>query len=206
MNWKTLFAKPNKEQEEGGRKKKNFKLFYILGVALIVLGLLLFIGIATSKEGEVEIISESSLKEMIEISELSTIEYTYNSTVTVKDKKTEKYHVAYEGTIKAGFDFDKIDVKHKESKRKIVITIPEIKITSVNVNENSLDYIFIKEKYDTEKTFEEAFNACEKDLAKKAKKNETIFKMGRESAIEVISALMKPYEDTLPKDYEIEYK
>ena len=60
-----------------------------------------------------------------------------------------------------------------------------------------LDYIFIKKKYDTETTFAEATEACKEDLLEKAEENETLLNTARESAIDTLMALIKPFEKQL---------
>lgn len=194
--------------EERIKQIFKFKKFIFVGIAAALV-LCFVLGIALSKEGKVTTIAESSLKETIELGELSTIEYTYNSTLTVYDNdknKTEKYHVAYNGSVKAGFDFKQIKVKNHTERKKIIITIPEIIITSVNVNPNSLDYIFLKDKYNEENTYQEAYKKCKADLKKKADKNSSLKKLARENAIETVKALLKPYEEQLEEGYSIEVK
>ncbi len=88
-------------------------------------------GFFDSKEGEVTTISQSSIeKKILDISELSTLEYTYNAVAAGYDEdgKTLLYHVAYEGTVSAGIDFDKLKVKVNPDKKEIRITVPEPKI------------------------------------------------------------------------------
>ena len=169
--------------------------------------MIILIGFLISKPGQATSISESTLKEMFEISEFSTIEYPYESIISVSnDKDKTMYHVAYKGTVKLGFDFNEIRVEEIPEEKKICVYIPEIIINSTNVDESSLDYIFEKEKYDTETTFQEAYRACCTDLEKKVAVNGKIKEMAKENAIDTISALIKPMEKDLPEGYEVEYK
>ena len=55
--------------------------------------------------------------------------------------------MAYEGTVSAGIDFDKLKVKVNPDKKEIRITVPEAKILDCSVNEGSLKYIFEKDEY-----------------------------------------------------------
>lgn len=171
-------------------------------------GLLLIIAIVCivifAPSGETSFSAETSLKEVFESSELSTSEYTYNSIAKVKidSKKSAKednikYYASYKGTVKSGFDFKKIDVVEKGN--EIIVIIPKIEIQSVDINEN-LDYIFTKQKYNTEKTYQEAYKACYKDLESKAKSNKTLQKKAIENAIETVTALTKPIQKQLENE------
>ena len=105
----------------------------IPGLIKGVIGIIVFVikkGFFDSKEGEVTTISQSSIEKILDISELSTLEYTYNAVAAGYDEdgKTLLYHVAYEGTVSAGIDFDKLKVKVNPDKKEIRITVPEAKI------------------------------------------------------------------------------
>ena len=93
-------------------------------IGIIVIVLIVFVikkGFFDSKEGEVTTISQSSIEKILDISELSTLEYTYNAVAAGynEDGKTLLYHVAYEGTVSAGIDFDKLKVKVNPDKKEI---------------------------------------------------------------------------------------
>lgn len=181
-------------------KYKKYSLMCVVGV----LSLSITLGFVFSKEPEVVTISETSLKEIIAASDLSTVEYTYNSIVTVSNEKEEMYHVAYDGIVKAGFDLSQLAVVDNKEEKKITITIPEIKITSAIVDDQSLEFIFIKSKYDTETTYQEAYRESTNDLVYKAEQNDDIKIMARENAVMTIKALIKPWEEQLSEGYIIE--
>ncbi len=152
-------------------------------------------------EGKVEFSFKTALKEMEDISLLSTSECTYNSIAAMPiDPEKEigedntKYHVSYKGTVKYGFDFKKLEVIEKED--SIIVVIPKIEIHSVDVDTN-MEYIFVKEKYDKETTYAEAYNLCCDDLEKKARENNTLYTTAIESAVETVTALTKPFEKHL---------
>lgn len=189
-----------KQSIERIKKYKNVTIISVIALLAVVI----ILGIIFSKPGAVTTISESSLKEVIEISELSTIEYIYNSTFTVTEGKEEKYHVAYEGVVKAGFDFN--DIKISEEGKKIIITIPDITINSAYVDENSIDCLFIKDKYETETILQEAYRKSIEDLEIKAESNDTLLTMARDNAKEMIKALIQPWEEQLEEGYTIEVR
>lgn len=198
--------------EETSLEKTTKKRFKVPWKLLILIGILLALGTTAiillnyDKPGTVTTQSEVSLKDIFEIGEVSSVEYTYNSIVSISTKKVKKYHVAYKGTVKAGFNFDDIKTKDDKKNKKIVIEIPEIKINDVYVDDESLDFIFVKEKYNTETIYQEAYSKCVEDLKKKAKSNKKMLEMARENGIETIRALIMPLEEQLPEGYTVEYK
>ena len=59
-------------------------------------------------EAEIYTISETTLREVLDISQMSTVGYTYNSIVNVTEDEELKYSISYQGQIKAGIDFSQI--------------------------------------------------------------------------------------------------
>ena len=175
-------------------KRLNHKYKKLLICGVVVVALLLALTVVFSGSGDVTIDVETSLKEIILASKLRTAEYTYNSIAEVKDGKNTKYYVSYNGTVFAGVDFERIEVSQEED--TIYIIVPDVVILEVVVDPE-LDYIFTKDKYDTETTFAEATAACKKDLLEKANNNETLMSTARESAEDTIKALIKPLESQL---------
>lgn len=167
---------------------------YIIGGAAIAVLLVIVLLVVFSGSGDVTISVETSLKEMITASQLRTAEYTYNSIADVMDGDNVKYHVSYKGSVSAGFDFEKVEVVRDGTTIRVIV--PDVEILEVIVDPE-LDYIFIKEKYDTEETYAEATSACKEDLRAKAEANETLLETARESARDTLNALMKPFESQL---------
>lgn len=159
------------------------------------------------EEGKVtNVISEGEIRELLEVSDLSTIDYTYNSIVKVyteDDKHELKYSICYNGTITAGIDFNEIGVKVDEENKLITITIPNAKIQNTTVDLGSLDYIFEKEKYNTETVASEAYSYAENDLKSKASSNEDILVLAKENAASATEALLKPWINELAKEYTV---
>ncbi len=179
----------------------------IVATSVVVLAILL--SLILSGPGKLTTFSESSLKESFTIDELSTVEFIYNSIAEVKTtenkKDVVKYHVAYNGTVKAGFNFKDIKVSKDNKNKKYIVEIPEMKINSTNVK-SDIEFIFTKNKYETETVYAEAYSACIKDLELKAKDNTTLLEMAKTNAISTIKALVKPWEENLPEGYSIEVR
>ena len=172
---------------------KTTKYIIIAGLVVFLIAILALV--VFSPKGGTTFSAESSLKEVLEIADFSTAEYTYNSIKEVKNDKNEtKYHVAYKGTVKVGVNFEKIQIV--ETKDTITIIIPGVEIQDVSIDTN-LDYIFTKDKYNTETIYAEAYNKCVEDLNEKAKTNQALLSTARESAADTIKALLRPFESQL---------
>lgn len=157
-------------------------------------------------EGEVTTITESSLEDVFEISELQTADYIYNAITKVYDDDgtTLKYYVAYEGTVTAGIDFSNVLIEVNEETKKISITIPDVSIQDTVVNAGTLEYIFEKNKYDNENVYKEAYSICQADLDKKAASEVELLNMARDNAKKVIEALVTPWVEQIDSEYTIE--
>jgi len=181
---------------------------FIAIILLIAIGVYMKMVVFNNKEGQVSTISKSSLEKIVEINELSTVDYTYNATTKVYDEDgtTIKYYVAYEGVVTAGIDFKKIKIVPDEEQKKIVITLPEIEIHVTDVNMGTLDYIFMKDKYETETVSQEAYKACKQDLENRVKNETDLIKMAKTNAIESVKALFTPWIQQVDEEYEVEVK
>lgn len=152
--------------------------------------------------------AESSLQKVLEVSDLSTLDYTYNAIATVYDEESqiEKYHVAYEGNVVAGINFSKIDIEVDEDKKEITIKIPDVEIQSTGVNMGKLDFMFMESKYETETVSKEAYKASIEDLKKNAEKEKSLLIMAKENALSTVEALVKPWVEQMDNDYIVKIK
>ena len=182
-----------KEVRSGKRKAPRIIVLLIIFV-LICCTLFAKNKLFPNREEPIDVVSEISVRETIEKSDLSTVKYTHNAVVTKKDKKGKEdaYYIAYKGIIKAGIDLDKVDVKVYKEKKKITVTVPEAKITKVYVEEGDLDFIFKKRGYETETVYVDALIACQKDLRAESKRKDILEKAGEESKNR-IRALIEPW-------------
>ena len=175
---------------ENNEKKKNKKIKNILklpkkklllfGAIIILLVVLLFIyfQFVSGKKAEVKTISKSSLTKVLEINDLSTLNFIYNGIAEVKNDDGEtKYHVSYKGNVNAGIDFKKIDISVDNDNKKIVVTLPDAVVQSVSVDMGTMKFIFEDEDDETETVTEEAYKASCEALEKQAKSETDLLEM-----------------------------
>lgn len=197
----------------------KIKIKYIIGL-IIVFIIIISTVIATmvitksfadnSEEfAEPEIITQVMLEDIIKVSQLNTFEAVYNGIVKVpNEKKPEKidYYVSYEATIKAGIDFELIDIDVDKDEKIIEITLPEVQINDVNVDIASLDYIFDNKKADTENVTGQAYQKCIDDAEKESADEQKIYELAEQNAENIIEALIIPFIEQLDEEYELKIK
>ena len=184
--------------------KKNYKVCIGVGGVILIIIVAIILGIMLQpKEGEFTVISESSLREVLEIEELSTLEYFYNSIATqnIKDSDKIKYHVRYEGMVRLGIEFDDIAINVDDDNKKIIVTVPEIKVIDCSVDQETMEFIFIKEKYETESVLVEAYKLCKEDLEEKVVESNSLFELAKENAVSSIEALLLPWIEQVDEEY-----
>ena len=195
------------------KASKKAPLGVKLLVILVVLGILGGVGylaydkLFVNKGHKLDIVSVSTLTDVIEISNLSTLEFTYNAVVSVPtddEKPTIKYHVKYEGTVTAGIDIEDVDISIDD--KNILITIPEATIQNVDINTGTLEYIFEKEKYNTMDVPAEANKICKADLERRAKEEDDLLNIAKENAASAISALIEPWISEVSSEYVVEVR
>ena len=193
------------------KKKLSFKKFikYIISVCFIIVAIIVFLFVKEkmfSRESKPEIISKSTLEKVINVSDLSTFEAIYNGiAVVTNEEKPENidYYVSYEAKVKAGIDFEKVDLEVNEDERIITVTLPEVKITDVNVDIASLDYIFMNKRANTETVSAQAYKKCIDDVTKESNSTTAIYELAKQNARNIVEALIKPFVEQLDDKYEL---
>ena len=192
---------------EKATRSKGIVVVALAVLILIVVGAFLLSSFSRNEEPEIDIYA--TILKIIDISELSTYQVIYNGVAEVKNgKKPEKtdYYVAYNATVKAGIDFEDVVVSVNESEKKIVVALPEIELTQINVDAGSLDYIFVKDRANTETVSAQAYKLCEEDVANECSSETAIHDLARENAEHAIEALVRPFMEQLDAEYTLEFK
>lgn len=190
---------------------KNYSIpFWGLGllVLAIVVLVVVFIVVPTAQNDkkQAEIVTVSTLQEIINVSELSTFTAVYNGIAQVMnadDPELVDYYVSYEAKVNAGIDFEDIDVDVDEDTFTVHITVPPVTLTDVNVDISSLDFIFYNEKANTSTVTEEAFKACEADVEKESQEQAAIYELAEQNAKNVLTALVRPIIDQSETEYSL---
>ena len=199
------------EEKERPRTKrikiKHIAVLFII-IAIIVTALMIKIKIF-NKKSEPTIISKATLEKVINVSDLSTFEAIYNGVAAVENEEKPEnidYYVSYEAKVKAGIDFALVEVEVNEAEKIITVTLPEVKITDVDVDIASLDYIFMNNKANTETVSAQAYKKCIKDVTKESNSTDEIYESARQNARNIVEALISPFVEQLDSEYKLEIK
>lgn len=188
-------------------KKLKLKKPIIIVSVLAAVGVLILVFGHSHLSGKEIVLTKSALEKIVKTSELSTAEVVYNSVLKVhNEKKPEQvdYFVSYDATVKVGIDFEEIEVDEPDTDNKIItVRIPKMKITEVNVDPGSLDFIFNNKKLNTYETSVQAQKLCGTDAEKKAMSNEQIMELARENTESLIKGLIEPLVEQLDEKYTV---
>lgn len=173
---------------------------------LVVVVLVLFVVIpgARNSKKQAEVITISTLQEIIDVSELSTFTAVYNGIAQVmnqEDPQSVDYYVSYEAKVNAGIDFEEVGIALEEETKTIRITVPPVELTEVNVDIASLDFIFYNQSLNTSTVTETAFKACEADVEKESQEQQAIYELAEQNAKNVLTALVKPIVEQADTEY-----
>ena len=194
-----------KHEQKVGNNKVKLSIVAAIGLVVIVIATVLVVSLG-SKEKEPEIISQSTLERIINVSDLSTFEAVYNGVAKVsteEDSDVIDYYVSYDAKVKAGVDFEKVEITVDNENKIIKVSVPEIKITDVNVDITSLDYIFINDKANTATVSEEAYKKCIEDVTNESNSENAIIELAEQNAHNIIEALISPFVEQLDDEYKL---
>ncbi len=193
------------KKEHKRRKKGKMVVFAVLIV--VILAAVAIVVSRNAKKEEPEIISLTALEKMVDVSDMSTFEAIYNGIAEVEneaDPTQIDYYVSYEAKVKAGFDFEKLDMQVDHDRKVITVKIPEIKITDVNVDIGSLDYIFENKKANTETVSEQAYKECIEDVTKESAEEKAIYELAKQNAKNTMEAIIQPFMEQLDEEYQLQ--
>lgn len=193
------------EKEEKKKKKPLHKMIVIAIAVVLCAVIILVVSVLGGKEEtNPQYLTASTLEKIIQVEDLSTYTAIFNGIATKPNhKKPEKidYYVAYNATVKAGISLEEVQVSVDREAKEIQIILPEVKITDVQVDMASLDFIFEDGDDDATGLSAEAYKLCVDEAEKEAKENTAILELARENAVNSLKALTKPFVEQLDETY-----
>lgn len=186
--------------------KIPIKFLVAIAVVVIIAGIAITKTVLKQGKKPPEVITVSTLQEIVNVSELSTYTAVYNGiTQVMNEEKPENvdYYVSYEAKVYAGIDFQEVKINVDDEAKKIQITIPEVNITKVDVDIASMDFIFYNNKANTSTVSQEAYKACEADVQQESEKQEAIYELARQNACNVLTALVRPIVEQVDAGYQL---
>lgn len=145
--------------------------------------------------GNTEVITASTLEKIVDVSELSTFVAVYNGIAEVMNQKEPgqlDYYVSYAAQVYAGIDVEEIGISVDDATKEVMVDIPDVHITEINVDISSLDFIFYSDCANASTVTQAAFRACEADVQAESEKQDAILKLAQQNAANLIRALVCP--------------
>lgn len=156
------------------------------------------------KKPEPQVLTVSTLTDMIPVSDLSTVTSTYNGVAQVMNEKNPDkldYYVAYEAQAQAGVNFDELKPEIDEASKTVTIRVPAAHFMDADVDVSSLDFMFNSKKANTSGVTERAYKACQEDADRECSSSKAILELARENAVNAVEALTRPLIEQLYPEY-----
>ena len=152
-----------------------------------------------------EVVTACNLERIVELNHLNMYETVYNGVAEVlsgdEGKERTVCYVSYEATVKAGFDFSSLAAEYDFDNKIVTVILPPVELGEPNVDTESLEFIFVKDRYNDENMYVPALTACEKDVEGEIKTNSMILKFAKENAEKMIHAMFDPILAQLEEPY-----
>ena len=196
----------NKETLKAFFTSKFAKRCYLCLLIALLFGAVFIMGRRSMEKESDEpyVVSETALEKIVKISTLSTFEAVYNGIAQVyneKDPLQIDYYVSYEAVAKVGFDTNDINISIDHEKKKIVVDLPALELTEINVEPDSLEFIFYNDKRNSFGISKEALDECKSDARRACTYEESLYQLASENAKRIVKALIEPFLSSLDCEY-----
>lgn len=178
-----------------------------LAVVLVKAGIINIPGQKTgSEKGAVvnRVSTKFAVERVLSVEQLWTLKHEHQGVVSVsetnkKGKVKEHYSVKYSGSAVGGVNIGGSTISVDESSKIITVTLPEAYVVDIHVDFGSMQFMWNKNKYNTETVSAEAYKACVKDLKEIVARDTSLLESAKRNAIEQVENLMKSFK----KEYSV---
>lgn len=187
-----------KEQKARGRERaaskvkkvpKKIKLILALISAVVVVLAVAFVPGIISSFGKGTTVSEASLKKAVEISKLSTAEFSYNGIAEKVDENGDvSYYIYYEASADAGVDMEQIRFKVDQTQKTITVVLPSITVDDPIIDESAIECL----PHDANIDLREVLEICKQDVQREISESTNIKKIAIGNIKSTLEALMLP--------------
>lgn len=189
-------------------KKRTIGIIALL-LALVLAAALVLVVIPSVKarKSAPKIVSQATLEKIINVSDLSTFQATYNGVAKVSNPDNPQkidYYVSYKAHANAGIDLSQVQIQVDDQQKIISVKLPDIKITDVSVDIGSLDYIFLNMHRNTSTVSVEAYQFCINDVTEKSSSQPEIYQLAKQNAENFVEALIRPFIADFGPDYQLQ--
>lgn len=187
-----------KDQKAKGRERaassvkripKKTKLIFVFVVAVVVVLAVAFVPGIISSFGKGTTVSEATLKKAVEISKLSTAEFSYNGIAEKIDENGNAvYYIYYEATADAGIDMEAIQFKVDQDQKMITVVLPDINVDNPVIDESAIECL----PHDANIDLKEVLEICKADVQREISESANIKKTAIGNIRATLEALMLP--------------
>ncbi len=168
--------------------KKTKRVVAIVVLAIVVLAVAFVPGIISSF-GKGTTVSEASLKKAVEITKLSTAEFSYNGIAEKTDENGNAvYYIYYEATADAGINMEDIQFKIDQDQKTISVILPSITVDNPVIDESKMEYL----PHDANIDLKEALEICKEDVQREISESTNIKDIAIGNLKSTLEALMLP--------------
>jgi hypothetical protein len=195
--------KENRKAVSGlpGAAKAAIVIIILLIIAAVVAYFAVIAPLNNDTE-ETQYLSETSLKEAVDVENLSTVDYTYKG---IAEKTVTKLHfwsttdrVKYEAHVRASFNMSTIEFTIDQDNHVVTAYLPDAQISDPTLDETKFGYL----PESTSLSISEVIDICKQDAAAEIDRD-AITQEATENLKNVIEALTLPF---LGDEYTIEFK
>ena len=173
--------------------------------AVLVLAAVVFLGVVLLlllDREDSQYVTVTTLKEAIDVGELTAIDYTYKGIAEKKSAlfwiETVDYRIKYEARIRVSYDMSAIEPEVDEGEKVVIVYLPDAVIEEPIVDGSKLG--FLPENITA--NMDEVLALCEEDAAADLNQDE-IQREASESLQDIVRALTMPL---LGEEYQLEFK
>lgn len=161
----------------------------LIGVLLIIIVILIKFP-SIFQKGEESVVSSAMLTQVVEVSDLSSAQFTYNGIAQVyaPDGQTVKCNVKYAAKVKAGVNMKDIEFNIDDENKTVTPVLPDIKISAATVDAEQLSFI----PENTTAELKDVLKACEEDAQTEASESPQLMESAEENLRSIIEALIYP--------------
>lgn len=156
---------------------------------------------------------EPDFSQIQNVCELSSIECWFHNVCEYEEKKSfgrsKKFFIEYRGVVKYGVDANKIEIASPNAAGEVEVTLPEVSVSSVDLDTDSIEAMVSEEGIFAKITTEnqaEAIAVAQDDMEKKTTEDTTLKAEATKRAKVVIENFVLEMGNAIGEEYTVVWK
>lgn len=198
------------QEENGENKMKRKKIVCLLVISMLCIG-----GCGDKNQKKEE---EADFSAISSVCELATLKCYYHNVAKSETEASglfkwlgkgyKKIWTEYSGIVELGIDVSKVSVEKPTADGVVKVTIPDVEILSVDLDEDSMGEPLTDTGFMTKITKEEETEAlaeAQNHMEETAKENGNLLNQAKERAKSLIEGYVKNVGEQIGKEYTVEW-